>query len=189
MQNEALIPRNSAPPEVEIVDVDDPIPTDAEVVASLREIGLVKMTDHRLRLYDKLGAHQNSIGILKGQRGLAFVNQRFLTDTIELLHRLLAEGVDRPRRKKGQAREEAKITTEHACLLAHEISFAAGKVTESQELMNKLRPTQAYAPTPLPNDEPKVAAFPAGAIVAGGNATVHIHQQPQKPVEKTEVGP
>lgn len=185
-----LIPINSEPPQVEIETVDEQIPTDAEIVKEMQALGFVKMTTGRLALYNKLGVHQNGHGILKGQRGMAFLTQARLNDALEILHRMLIEGVDRPKRKRGQPREEAQITTEQACQIAHEIAFGSGKLTESQELMQKLQPTPGYVPPPLPGDSPTRAVFPAGSVVVGQNSVVHLHQsQPevQKPVEKITV--
>lgn len=181
-----LIPKTTEPMEVEITDIEEHIPTDDEIVKALQAEGFAKMTDVKLRLWQRLGVHVNGHGIIKNQRGVAFLTQLRMNEVVEILHRLLIEGVDRPRRKKGQPREEARLTVEQACQLAHEAAFAASKLTESQELMNKLRPQSQYQPTPLPNDQPVASSFPAGAIVIGNsNVTVTQRQdEEQKPVAK-----
>lgn len=171
------------PPHGDIVDIDEKIPTDDHIADELAAAGFSKMTVGRLRLLEKLGVHQTGKGILKTQRGVAFLTQVRLNDTIEILHGLLVEGVRLPKRKKGQSKGDCQITTEDACRLAHEISFASGKLTESQELMNKLRPAPAYTPPPLPGDNPVAAAFPA-QVVVGAGSNVQFVSPPQKPVEK-----
>lgn len=189
--NTALIPKTDEPPQVDVEELDERIPTDEEIAQEMQAIGLVKMTTQRLALYQKLGIHQNGKGILKGQRGMSFLTQVRLNEALDIMHRLLVEGVDRPIRKKGQRREEAKLTTEQACLLAHEISFGTSKLTEAQEFMLKLRPRADYAPPPLPGDAPKQPVFPAGAVVVGAHSVVQIHQRnddAQKPVEKNAAG-
>ena len=175
--------KDDEPPHGDIVDIDEKIPTDDYIADELAAAGFSKMTVGRLRLLEKLGVHQTGKGILKTQRGVAFLTQVRLNDTIEVLHSLLVEGVRLPKRKKGQSKGECQITTEDACRLAHEISFASGKLTESQELMNKLRPAPTYAPPPLPSDNPVTAAFPAQVLVGAGN-NIQIVASPQKPVEK-----
>lgn len=172
-------PKSELPPEVAL-EANDEIPTDADVEQALKELGLTKIPANRVRALEKVGAHLRGHGVLRSQRGQAFATQQVVSSTMTMLHQRLAEGMNPDEGK-------APIDTKDACALAHEISFAASKLTESQDMLLRM---EGSIPRDTNPEKPIATAWPAGATVGpngGGTAilaqTVHIH--PQGPGEKS----
>lgn len=178
MSDLLLQPRSDTPPSVTI-ELEDAVPTDQEVESGFKELGLIKVSATKVRHYRQLGVHLKRQGVIHTQRGQAFMTQYVLADTMNQLHKLLSDGLGEEDKKK-------KLDVEEACAIAREISHAASKYTESQEFSLKLENLgpPSVPPPDLPSTPTNV--FPAGAVVAGGNATVHYHppgdSAPLKPV-------
>lgn len=167
-------PMEAAPPEVD-VEITERIATDAEVVKEMQALGFVRMTEQHLTTPAKLGASIHKKGVLRSQRGSAFVTQNRLSDTLEVMHQRLIEV---SQTKPGAKKENNK--TEQMCKLAHEIGFTAGKLTESQAMV--MATEGARPPTlPPPNETPPNMAFPVGTNVP---KEIHYHVHNDKPAEK-----
>lgn len=163
---------------MELEPDNDPIPTNDEIATILREeMGLIKVSKREVINLSKLGVYLKGNGVVKNQRGVAFVSQMRLASAMEILHAELSEGVSRPKRKKGQTSEEAKLKTEDICRLAHELGFVAGKLNESQEVMLRMSGTTPSPDTLPPPEAPTRHSFPAGStVVFGGN--VQFNENP-----------
>jgi hypothetical protein len=169
------------PPEVE-VEITERIATDEEVAKEMRALGFVKITGSQVALPSKLGAHLHQKGVIRHQRGGAFMNQHRLSSTVEVLHARLIEVADS---KPGAKKENQK--TEQMCKLAHAIGYNASKLTESQELVIGSEGGRGLATPPLPNAEaPPNMAFPVGTTVPK-EVHYHVHQNEPKPEAKNPV--
>lgn len=171
-------PQEAGPPEVE-VEIQERIATDEEVAKEMQALGFVKVTAHHLALPSKLGAHLHKKGVIRHQRGGAFMTQYRLSDTVDALHARLIEIAQS---KPGAKKENQK--TEQMCKLAHAIGYNAGKLTESQTMVIGSEGGRLSAP-PLPNTEaPPNMAFPVGTTVPK-EVHYHVHQNDTpKPVAK-----
>lgn len=161
-----LTPKSELPPPVDLEHDDDPIPTDAEAARILREeMGLIEVGTSHVFGLQKLGVYLKGNGVVKNQRGVAFVAQHRLSSAMEILHAELMEGRNRPKRRKGQPREETKLNIEDMCRIAHELGFVAGKLTESQEVMLRMSGSNQTSPDLPPAEAPTRHSFPVGSTV------------------------
>ncbi len=173
---ETFTPKDDAPPQVD-VEIMERIATDAEVAKTLQDMGMVKVSEQRVAALPKLGAYLHNRGLIRTQRGSAFMTQQRLMDTMEVLHYRLHEVAQTKADKKTEGKK-----TDQMVRIAHELAFTAGKLTESQSLILGSDGGKPLAATPLPNAEaPPNASFPVGAIVPPQNLHLHVHKHEQKP--------
>ena len=173
-------PKEVGPPEVE-VEIQERLATDAEVVEEMRALGFVKYSERELNQPAKLGAILHKKGVIRSQRGSAFVNQQRLADTVEVLHLRLIEVANGT---PGAKKENQK--TEQMCKLAHAIGYNASKLTESQEMVINSDGGRPVA-LPLPTTEtPPNMAFPVGTTVPK-EVHYHVHQTEAPKADKNPV--
>jgi hypothetical protein len=173
-------PRTETPPPVEI-EISEPIPTDSEVERMLKEdLGMVQIGSASLKIYQKFGVHQKGHGIIATQRGRAFVCQSRVDDNMRILHTLITDRA-KPDEKDGFK----NVSVEDVCALSRELTTAAKALTASQELMLSMEDPGRRRQSV---ETPPVQSFPAGAIVAGGNSQVHIHNPPVADGQKSVAG-
>ena len=168
MRTELELSEPKPPPKVAI-EPKELIPTDQETEAAMIELCMSKLSPKKLIAFSKIGHKIEGAGVIRTQRGAAFVSQHRLNTAIEEITKMLfAEG------------GETKPTPEQACAIVHAIAYATDKLTAVQRLIidSEARPTASPAVPPMHNNP-----FPAAtAVVAQSGATVHLHQPPQKSV-------
>lgn len=157
------------PPIVEIASPDDRVPTDAEAERALQAAGFTKVTRQTLIAQRQLGVHLKGQGVLKAQRGIAFICQQRLLQSIDHLARFYDEGVPNA---KGVVKP---IKPTDAVNVAKAIALSVGKMTDSQKFVVSME--QKEKPDGMPSEDvPTGKSFPPGTYVAAGaGAEVHIH--------------
>ncbi len=166
-----LQPKTDGPPEVD-VDIQERIATDEEVARHLRDLGMVRMAASRVAMLTKLGVHMTSRGLIRGQRGGAFLTQQRLMDTIELCHLQLHKTFEGKSKKK----------VDEMCKLATAIGYNSTALTKSQEFVVSMEQPDTVLPPPLPGDAPPNKSFLAGQIVGAKEVHYHVHNEPKADV-------
>lgn len=161
------------PLEVDI-ELSDPIPTDEQIESDIQtQTGLTKISATTAKTLKQIGIHVQQQGVIQTQRGVCFVSQQWILNSMRELHRLLVA-----RTKVEDAKD---IDTDDMVKIASCIAKLGSALTESSTLMLSLEPRSANnAPPQLP----PANVFPPGAVVFGGNAQAHFHPNPpaEKPV-------
>jgi|SRR6185295_11463957 len=165
---------STKPLEVDI-EISDPIPTDAESEADLEGLlAMSKVSAQDIKKLKAVGIHVKRQGILETQRGMIYVTQAWMLGVTGELKRLIHDKL-----KKEEGKD---VPTDEVCKLVDQLAKLAGKQAELSAVMLSHEPKVGGEP-PTPTAPPN-AAFPAGAIVVGGNAQAHFHQAPEKTVAK-----
>jgi len=164
------------PIEVDI-ELADAVPTDAETEADFQALmDVQKVSAQDVKRLRGLGLHVKRQGILETQRGALLVNQAWLLGITSEIARLI--------RAKNTADKAGDVPTDEVCKLGDLFAKLVGKSVELSAAMLSQEPKVPgeQQPSPAPN-----AAFPAGAVVIGGNAQAHFHQT--QAAEKTVANP
>lgn len=174
MSKELSALARSKPLEVD-VELSDPVPTDEQIEADLKGLmNLTAVNAATITSLKRVGVHVKRQGILETQRGTVYVTQAWVLGASQQVARIL--------QAKAAFKEDGgkDVDADEICKLADCLGKLAGKQAELSAVMLTHEPNEANAhePPPAPNQ-----AFPAGAVVFGGNAQAHFHQTPpQKPV-------
>lgn len=168
MKDELELSGKMPPPQVAI-ELEEAVPTDKETEAAMLELGMCRINSQVLQAFSKIGHKIEGNGVIRTQRGAAFVSQHRLNLAIEEVFKLLI-----PNDPKD------KLTPEQVCAITHALAYATDKLTAVQQLIISCEPkVREFVPPPEVRNTP----FPAAAaVVAQSGSTVHLHQAPEKSV-------
>jgi hypothetical protein len=163
----------------------DLVPTSAEAEEDLKRLGLVRVNQNSFESLKRLGVYLKSAGVLKTQRGRAFVTQEQVSYAIQqALARLtgeetLASGKKRPLKNKD------------AIELLRTVGYLAGQLTDVQRFVVEME--EIGSPSGTIPEPPARAnqAFEAGKpVVPAGTTAVfareaHFHTTTEAPKPAT----
>jgi len=161
-------PQTPAPPEVEIDGLDDRIPTDEEAEKALRAMGFVDMPKETLAHFRTIGVHFKGRGVLKTQRGSAFIGQQRLHQAMAYLSAYLVE------QPSANGKKPKRLKVKDAVEVTKALALAVGKMTDSHKFVVSLEAKSKADGLPL-DEAPTAKSFPPGTVMIGGNAQAHFH--------------
>lgn len=184
MNSTAIQLATTNPPPVEIESPDDLVPTDKEAEEALQSLGFTKLSGAALAAQRKVGLHLKGNGVLRSQRGIAFIAQQRLLQGMDFLAKFFDDGVPNAKGVKKPMKPREAVDVVKA------IAISVGKMTDSQKFVVSME--QKEKPDGMPIDDVPVGkSFPPGTyIAAGAGASVHVHgPNPEPSTAVVEVPP
>ena len=168
------------PPAVD-VELPEPMVTDEDAKRALAEMGLVKIGANYLKRLTQMGVLVKKNGVIRNQRGQAFLLQATASEALTTLTALISEAAG--------TKEKLKTRINNVCQLTQQLSHVTARMTDAQMVSLEIEKMTKPRGVPPPEEEqdlvpsfvPGSAIRPNSTLVVGRE--IHLHNQAQTQTE------